>query len=143
MKSTLTHCVTAVLFALLVGGCTNGGGATSDIITTTPGNWQDYENRTVKLYGNAANSPAGPFLRLSDGTSLKVAGIPIWTIDYATRPVGVEGKIVKGTDAFADRYVLQIEKYYRIQTDQQPVTIAPPEPQQPSVPRRKSKDKKK
>ena len=63
----------------------------------------------------------------------------MWPIDYATRPVGVEGTVVKGTDDFADRYVLKLDKYYRIKTDQQPISMAPPEPEQPNIPGAKKK----
>lgn len=141
MKPAFLSSVVLFAGALFLGGCANGGSG-SDVIMSTPANWQEFENKTIKVQGDAANSPYGPFVRLRDGTSLKLAGMKPWAIDFITRPVGIEGKIVKGTDAFADRYVLQVEKYYRVQTDQQPITIAPPEPEKPNIPHSSSSKKK-
>ncbi len=133
----------AVLLAALlaVGGCAGVG--TPEVVTEAPGNWQVYENRSVTLQGNAANSPSGPFLRLKDNARLSIIGIPGWGIDYVGRPIGVEGTVVKGTDAFADRYVLKLAKYYRVQTDQQPISITPPEPDPQDLPTGRKKPAKK
>ena len=136
-----TVCRTLILGALALAGCQGDGVSESGAMREAPGNWASYENKRVKLEGSAANSAAGPFIRLNDGARLQVVGLRVWPIDYTARPVGVEGTIVKGTDAFADRYVLKVEKYYRVKTDQQPITLAPPEPEKQDLPKKKAKKK--
>jgi len=123
-RLSLAHARRAMMLMLFaVSGCAGGAGSRGDTIIEAPGNWSAYENRQVTVEGSSANSPSGPFIRLADGARLTVVGFRAWPIDFVSRPIGATGKIVRGTDANVDRYVLALETYYRQKVTDVPVEV--------------------
>jgi hypothetical protein len=96
------------LAVVVAGGCNPSGSAT---LTESPKNWAEFENKTVTLEGTAGNSRLGPIVRLAGGEKIFVSTRP-WPIDVVSRPVGVKGKLVRGTGAQEDQYVLAADSWW-------------------------------
>jgi hypothetical protein len=98
-----------VLGALIVAGCHSNGG--SGALTEAPKNWSDFEGRNVTVEGTAGNSRTGPFIRMGDKSVIHLDLRP-WSIDTVSRPIGVKGKVTRGTGPNEGQFIIAVDSWW-------------------------------
>ena len=116
----LRHAPALLLLALAGGAATLGGD-----ITASPADWSAYDGDTVRVSGNAGNSPLGPIVRFQDGGYVALRSFAPWSIDNGGRPVEVKGKIVPGTGYRAEKYVLDVTDAAVMPAQREPTKFGP------------------